>query len=83
MTIDKDRRRPSNGDILVAITELKKDVEFMAENTKRMADNNVLQWNAIRGNATDLSKMKGAGMAITFVLSLLSIIGIYIGIFCS
>jgi len=83
MVTEKDRRRPSNNDILIELKELKKDVEYMAENTKRMADNNVLQWNAIRGNVTDLSKMKGAGMAITFVLSLLSIIGIYIGIFCS
>jgi len=83
MAIEKDRRRPSNNDILIELKELKKDVEYMAENTKKMADNNVLQWNAIRDTATDLSKIKGAGMAITFILSLLSIIGIYIGIFCS
>ena len=83
MTIEKDRRRPSNGDILVAITELKKDVEFMGENTRKMANNNVLQWDVIRCNSNDLTKMKGAGIAITFILTILSVIGIYVGVFCS
>ena len=90
----KDRRRPSNADILVAITGLQKDVEhikettekdmgYVRENTEKIANNNINQWKAIRSNVSDLTKMKGAGVTIAFILTLLSVIGIYIGVFCS
>ena len=37
-----EKSRYSNLDIMKAIIELKKDVEFMWKNTKAMADNNIL-----------------------------------------